>query len=111
MNKWISVKDKLPEDGQEVLTYYYDTVAERDMVLLLNYFEKDAVMYTKIDRDSRKTKAQRMLNTVFNSELEVRAREDGFHIFEWDERGDTCCRKHADIITHWMPLPAPPEVE
>ena len=111
MKEWISVKNKLPESGQDILTYYYDDAAERDQIDILTYFKKDAVMYVKIDRDVEKTKEQRVLSTLFNKNLEVKAVEDGFYIYEWNEVGDTVCRKHADVITHWQPLPDPPKNE
>lgn len=107
--KWINVKEQLPENEQEILTYYYDHVSERDQISLLTYFEKDAVMYSRIDRNQELSKAKRMLNTIFDKSLEVKAEQEGFYIFEWDNKGDTTCRRHADIITHWQALPEPPK--
>lgn len=106
--EWISIKDSLPESGQEVLIYYYDKFSKRAEIHLLTYFNKGSITYTKIDRSHDKSKAERLISTLFNSEMEVRAGEDGFYIFEWDNTGNTCCRKHIDVITHWMPLPNAP---
>jgi hypothetical protein len=105
---WVKVNGNLPESGQEVLTYYYNGASERDQIDILQYFKKGDVLYTKIDRDPQKPKAKRFLNTLFNKDLEVIAEEDGFYIYEWNEVGDTDCRKHANIITHWKALPEPP---
>ena len=108
MEKWISVKDQLPESGQEVLAYFYDTVSERDSISLLTYFKEGEVMYRRIDRDPRKTKAQRFMNTLYGKDLDVKAKEDGFYEYEWDEKGDTCARLIRDFTTHWMELPKGP---
>ena len=45
--EWISVNDKLPESGQEVLTYFYDKVSERDEISILTYFKEGTVMYRR----------------------------------------------------------------
>lgn len=107
--EWIQVTDKLPQSGEEVLTYYYDTVSERHQIDLLSYFKKGDVLYTRIDRDPQKTKAKRMLSTLFNKDLEVIAEQDGFYIYEWDEFGDTSCRRHKDCIECWQELPEAPK--
>ena len=111
MKEWISVNSKLPESGQEVLTYFYDNVSERDSISLLTYFEEGAVMYRRIDRDPRKTKAQRFMSTLYNEDLEIKAEEDGFYEYEWDEKGDICARLIKDFTTHWRELPDPPKNE
>ena len=106
--KWLEIEEKLPKSGQEVLIYYYDEVSERDEIILLTYFNKGEVMYTRIDRNPKLSKAKRFLNTLFDKNLEVKAEEDGFYIFEWGADGDTQTRKHKDCITHWMELPIAP---
>ena len=93
--EWIKVEDRLPESGQEILTYYYDVVSERDQIDLLTYFKKDDTMYTKIDRDPDKTKIQRIISTVFNKDLEVKAPEDGFYIYERIVTGKQIGRAHV----------------
>ena len=109
-NKWISVKDNLPKSGQEVLTCYYDGVSERHEINILTYFKAGDIMYSAIDRqtDPKKHLKTWLANTLFNPDFQIKAGEDGFYLYEWNEAGDTCCRKHADIITHWQALPEPP---
>jgi hypothetical protein len=109
MNKnWISVKDKLPESGQEVLTYFYDEPYEIHQICMLTYYKKGAVIDTKMDRDDTHTASEKLFNVLYNKDYDIIAPEDGFYISEWGESGDSCYRKHADIITHWQALPEPP---
>lgn len=103
-NKWISIKDRLPESGQEVLVYWYDEPFEVHQMYILTYFKKGCVIDTFINR-AEKSPEKRLLDTLFNPENEIKAPEDGFYIYDGD------WRKHAYIITHWMPLPGFPKKE
>lgn len=98
---WISVKEKLPESGQEVIVYYHDEPAEVHQVYLATYFKKGGLIDSLVDY-SEKTWEKRLLNTLFNPKHQLKAPEDAFYIY------DDGWRKHADVITHWMPLPGPP---
>jgi len=106
MNSWISVKDDLPESGEEVLTYYFDEGYDIHQIGILDYFRKDVVFATAIDC-SIDSPELRLLDSLFNPANQIKAPEDGFYIY--DEAEATHWRKHAGIITHWMPLPNPPE--
>ena len=67
MGEWISVKDRLPNNNQEVVAVtvrYYGGI-EREKVVVCTKYEK----------------------------------ERGFRFFEYD----------SYFVTHWMPLPPPPE--
>jgi hypothetical protein len=103
-NKWIGVKDRLPESGQEVLVYWYDKPYEVHQIHMLSYFKKGDVIDNIIDY-REKSPQKRLLDTLFNPNNEIKAPEDGFYIYDGN------WRKHADIITHWMPLPEFPEQE
>lgn len=92
-NKWISIKDKLPESGQQVLIYWYDEPYEVHQVHLLSYFKKGDVMDISVDY------------TEESPDNKIKALEDGFYLYDGN------WRKHADIITHWMPLPEFPKKE
>lgn len=108
-SEWISVKDKLPdggEYGQEVLIYYDDIPYEVHQIGILTYFKKGDLMEFDISTNIRNDEL-RLLDSIMNPINEITANEDGFYIYE----GDRGWRKHADIITHWMPLPDPPEVK
>lgn len=105
MSRWIPVSEMLPESGQEVLIYYYDEGYEIHQTYIVNYFCKGAVMDETVDY-SIESPEERLLDSLFNPANQIKAPEDGFYVYEsqW--------RKHANIITHWMPLPEPPkEVE
>jgi len=106
MNSWISVKDDLPESGEEVLTYYFDEGYDIHQISILDYFRKDEVMDEVVDY-SIDSPELRLLDSLFNPANQIKAPEDGFYIY--DEAEATHWRKHADIITHWMPLPEPPK--
>ena len=105
---WISVKDKLPADTQEILTYYYHAPFDTHEIEIMTYFKRGTLMDTIVTRghdDWRKN----LLDTLFNKENEVKAPEDGFYMYENLTDEISSYRKHADIITHWMPLPKPPK--
>lgn len=102
---WISVKERLPENGQEVLTYYFDESYDIHQISILDYFRAGAVMDELVDY-SIESPEKRILDVLFNPNRQVKAPEDGFYVN--DEAEETHWRKHADIITHWQPLPTPP---
>jgi hypothetical protein len=77
--EWISVKDRLPEDGEYVLVYHL-----ADDHITVGYFEKDNVSYY-IESDGSK------FYTDSGWETEI----------PWAQKGS---------VTHWMPLPKPPNV-
>lgn len=78
MNEWISVKDRLPENGQDVLVYHAD-----DFHITVGDFERDNVRYY-IEEDGSKF----YTNSGWDTEI------------PWAQKG---------CVTHWMPLPNPPE--
>lgn len=106
-NGWISVKDRLPESGQEVLIYYYDEGYEIDAICILSYFSKGAVMDTIIPTKYTMWE-KNLLDALFNPENKIKAPEDGFYIYDCSDGEDCSYRRHADVITHWRPLPEPP---
>lgn len=105
MYGWISVKERLPESGEAVLTYYFDEGYDIHQIGIHDYFRKDAVMDESVDF-SIASPEERLLDTLFNSNRQIKAPEDGFYIYEGAR--EKPWRKHADIITHWQPLPTPP---
>lgn len=107
-NGWISIKDNLPNDKQQVLTYYYDKPYDLHQIDMLTYYKKGTLMGIKTDKNKTHMLKERLYNFLYNKDYEIVAKEDGFYISEWDEEGDICFRRHSDCITHWHPLPEPP---
>lgn len=108
LSGWVSVKESVPESGEQVLTYYFDEGYNIHQIGIHDYFRKDAVIDERVDF-SIKSPEKRLLDTLFNPANQIKAPEDGFYIY--DEVEETHWRKHADIITHWHPLPTPPNTK
>lgn len=98
---WISVKDKLPEipegkHGVSVLTALFDSVYEE--ISPGHGYTVSKTMYFKIRKEDRDR---------WHYPENVKA---DFMDFYYDSTGIGWC-PCADPITHWMPMPEPPEVE
>lgn len=103
MSDWISVKDKLPRSGEHVLVYWWEE--DIHQINQLYYFEKgDKFTFEDLSDDEKPFNIVKWLNGEYDREVEV----SGFYIYETDCNGKTRFTPHADIITHWMPLPLPP---
>jgi hypothetical protein len=100
--KWVKVTEELPDSGQEVLTYYFDEPFEIDQYNLLQYFREGDVLDDAPLHPDLENPEERLLDAIFGGR-KIRAKEDGFYFIE------DGYRKHADCITHWMPLPETPE--
>lgn len=110
---WISIKGELPESGQQVLAYFYDTPYEIDQFCTLTYFHKGDALENEMPHTERealaKTKsdpADRLLTAIFANRTQC-APENGFYIYDVGPDGYCRWRKHADVITHWAELVAP----
>ena len=102
---WIKIKDELPESKQEVLVYWCDEpFGNIHQIHLLTYFKKGDDIGWEF-KDEIANPEARLLDAISNRNNRILAEEDGFYICE----GETH-RRHADIITHWMPLPKPPKI-
>jgi hypothetical protein len=102
MNQWISVQDKQPKSGEDVLVYWWDEPYEIHQIHLLTYWRKGDVM----DESYEELKKLAEVGLTSGEEEWLLAPEDGFYIYEGNK--ERPWRKHADLITHWMPLPNPP---
>ncbi len=104
---WISVKESLPESGQEVLVYYFDKGFDIHQICIVTYFKKGDVMDTAIP-NKHDIPEKNLLDALFNKDNEIKAPEEGFYIYDYTDKHNIGFRKHADLITHWQPLPEPP---
>lgn len=104
---WIDVKDRVPESGQEVLIYYFDSGFDIHQMSIVTYFKRDAVMDTAIP-NKYDMPEKNLLDALFNPNNEMKASQDGFYIYDSAGSEEARFRKHADVITHWQPLPEPP---
>jgi len=104
MNMWINVKEKLPKSRQEVLA---SIGPEEYDIEILTYFKKGDVQDFSFSKDI-KNPLLKLKDALFNPQNEIIVPEDGFYIYD-NVTGEAAWRKHADIITHWMPLPKPPQ--
>ena len=104
---WIKLKDATPENGQKVLTYYFDDGDDKDGFSVLGYYTKGTVISTKTCREGN-SPVERLLKEIFDGE-KIIAEEDGFYMAALDQNGDIVYLRHADTITHWQPLVGPPQ--
>lgn len=84
MNEWISVKDKLPPLGNQVLLFVQSETCS-------------------IDYDTN----EEIGDTYIEKEMAIGYIEDGVLWINYDQDGFYS----ASDVTHWMPLPSPPEGE
>ena len=106
--KWTSVKDKLPESGERVLVYWYET--DLHQTHICEYFREGEIVRDEVRYTG--TPMERLLDAMFGKRGEKTIEQDGFYIYDSvDDTGLCKWRRHADIITHWMALPEPPEDE
>lgn len=101
MNNWINVSDRLPELGSKVLAFYKNELNKNRTITAI-YFEKFTEESEEEDDDDVPVEYCEANDTYYYKE--------GWYecIDNWD---DFAFVKVYDshIITHWMPLPSPPE--
>lgn len=107
--EWISTKDRLPENGQEILLVSYDE----------DYQCPDDVPDWYRDEDGNPDHYPEHIGVYFGFFHDYRDLHDGkgkFY-FQWEDEYGGKAQSGIDIIedsgqpchiTHWMPLPKPP---
>lgn len=110
---WTPVSEWCPASGQEVLAYFNDTPYDIDQYCMVTYFRKGDILHGEMPYNERvalsktiNNPVNRLLTAMF-ADRERPAPEDGFYIYDVGPDGYGEWRRHADIITHWMPLTAP----
>jgi hypothetical protein len=121
---WISVLDRLPKGGKEVLAFinveeYYPDEASR--MRLINKVVKNMNTENTIVNVGN-NQAVKLFNAVDDIESEIRKTVYGIAVINNDDEGKEYLSVelrregrlsqiyHGDCATHWMPLPAPPNV-
>lgn len=104
MSNWISIKDQKPKSGEDVLAYWWEP--DIHQIHMVTYWRKGDVMEYVMMGD-HKCPGKNLLDVILeNPKNAFVALEDGFYIYEGERFRPW--RKHSDCITHWMPLPNPP---
>lgn len=126
---WNKLDEIKPKSGQDVIAFYRDDIFNVNSEFFATYCEKGYVLRDEVrltreglrqlvneNPDLRKyvipndIVATRTLMLVFGHIGEFAVKEPGFYLFECNAHtGLMEWRKHADIVTHWMPKPAAPE--
>lgn len=107
--QWVPVTEDLPKSGERVLVYWYEEDFDLHQVHICEYYRKGDVVTDEVIPQGG-TPEERLLDVMFGGRDKRVIAQDGFYLF--DSANDTgLCkwRRHSDCITHWMPLPKPPE--
>lgn len=89
MTKWISVKDRLPHSYQKIL-------------FMIKYKDSEFILAGMFNGETEK-----FMTNVINA-------NGNFYYNDPDNKFNYCnCGRilYESIVTHWMPLPEPPENE
>lgn len=102
---WTSIKDKLPESGQEAFTYF--KVNEIQHYEILTYYRKGDMVEDE-SPPSGETPTERLVRAIFTPPKMREIEQDGFYYYDANH-GDKYCKwhRHGDVITHWAELVAP----
>ena len=101
VSPWISVEDRLPDSGSAVLAYYLNSHGMRRRI------RAEYVNAWTVQADD--------LSDPDTECVEYSEQEDAYYIRQgWYELIDNLddygrIAVHEGVITHWMPLPAPPK--
>ena len=99
MSEWISVEDRLPESGRNVLATYTNRFGKRRIIV-----------GCRCDRWKHEAPCDDECASEYSEE------EDEYFLLEgWYEQQDNLdyyasIYVHEGEVTHWMPLPEPPEL-
>ena len=101
MADWISVKDKLPEFGIDVIVY---------MVGTKNIYNQNNLDYSQYSNFNPKVMTMRL----FQTKSAKKGSLNGIY-WNFENKGNQIIHRNDkpeySLITHWMPLPEPPRNE
>jgi len=100
MSEWISVKDRMPEHGRKVLATYTNSYGKRRFIVGCHF--------------ERWTEEAGHEDECASEYCEKR--DEYFALEGWYEQQDNwddyaSISVHEGEVTHWMPLPEPPEAD
>ena len=117
--KWNNVKDKLPESGQQVLTYYYEQIVDEDGIDQCGIFtyhkagdtlENEMPYVERLEVMKTKSNHFEKLAALLFETRNILAVKDGFYMCDTNKEGLMEWRRHNDQITHWRAFPTRGEV-
>lgn len=117
--KWNNVNDKLPDSGQRVLAYYYETLDNEDGIDqcdVFTYYKAGDTLENELPNAERlaiaktKTSSFEKLAALLFETRNVLAGTDGFYMYDANKEGLMEWRLHNDNITHWRAFPTRGEV-
>jgi hypothetical protein len=107
---WTSVNTSLPESGERVLVYWYES-HDLHQMHVIEYYKAGDVVFDEVIYQGN-TPLERLKDAIFGTRGQRTIEQDGFYIYDPDIETGLCkWRRHNDCITHWARLPAPPETE
>lgn len=107
--KWIPITEGPPESGQRILVYWYVESLDLHQIELLTYYKKGDILENEAPPLKGGTTLNFLKDFLYGTRGHKECEEDGFYIYDCiDKTLLNSWRKHADCITHWMPLPKPP---
>ena len=121
MSDWISVEDRLPDHGQEIIAYIDIDTIDPDEAYRMKLFHS-CLKGMSFKERSVSIGGNRRIEIYSNIPVKTKYVRHGYaHTLEDDDNGDEILLvlgtrlanrlddNHGYCVTHWMPLPEPPQ--
>jgi len=103
MSEWISVKDQLPENEKKVIVYFKNELGKGRRTTAEYIMAKTVLAEDYLDEEWSDSFPE------YDEENDCYWTPEGW--YEQQEITEVNWYLGKDIVTHWMPLPTPPEVK